>query len=130
MLRQFFIPSVLILLSLPGWASEVDNLMQQTLADIPRDAEVLMQTVSYEPGEASAPHRHDAHVFVYALEGSVRMQVQGGEITTLNPGDVFYESPDDVHVLSENASRSAPATFLVVMIKTEGAPALVPVGED
>jgi quercetin dioxygenase-like cupin family protein/thiol-disulfide isomerase/thioredoxin len=89
--------------------------------------EVTMETVEYAPGGKSPPHRHHAQVFVYVLEGSVRMQVQGSAAVTLGPGGTFYESPDDVHVVSENASRTKPAKFLVVMVqdKATGAGAAV-----
>ena len=79
--------------------------------------EVTMETVEYAPGGKSPPHRHHAQVFVYVLEGSVRMQVQGSPAVTLGPGGTFYESPDDLHVVSENASQTKPAKFLVVMVK-------------
>ena len=79
--------------------------------------EVTMATVEYAPGDKSAPHRHHAQVFVYVLEGSLRMQVQGSPAVTLGPGGTFYESPDDLHVVSENASTTKPAKFLVVMVK-------------
>ena len=79
--------------------------------------EVTMETVEYAQGGKSPPHRHHAQVFVYVLEGSVRMQVQGSPAVTLGPGGTFYESPDDLHVVSENASASKPAKFLVVMVK-------------
>lgn len=79
--------------------------------------EVTMATVEYAPGGKSPPHRHHAQVFVYVLEGSVRMQVQGSPAVTLGPGGTFYESPDDLHVVSENASPTKPAKFLVVMVK-------------
>ena len=76
-----------------------------------------METVEYAPGGKSPPHRHHAQVFVYVLEGAVRMQVQGLPAVTLGPGGTFYESPDDVHTISENASQTKPAKFLVVMVK-------------
>ena len=79
--------------------------------------EVTLETVEYAPGGKSAPHRHHAQVFVYVLEGTLRMQVQGSPVVTLGPGGTFYESPEDVHTLSENASQTKPAKFLVVMIK-------------
>jgi quercetin dioxygenase-like cupin family protein len=79
--------------------------------------EVTMETVEYPPGGKSPPHSHHAQVFVYVLEGSLRMQVQGSPLVTLGPGATFYESPDAVHVVSENASTSKPAKFLVVMVK-------------
>jgi quercetin dioxygenase-like cupin family protein len=85
-----------------------------------------MITVEYAPGQASASHRHDAHTFVYVLEGSVVMQVKGGQPVTLTPGQTFYESPDDVHVVSRNASPTKPARFLVLFVKNKGAPVTVP----
>ena len=90
--------------------------------------EVRMLTVVSPPGAASAVHRHNAQVFVYMLEGSMIMQVQGQPAVTLLPGQTFYETPGDVHVLSKNASATQPAKFLAVMILDKGAPATVPVG--
>jgi quercetin dioxygenase-like cupin family protein len=84
-------------------------------------------TVEHAPGGSSSIHRHNAHAFVYVLEGSVVMQVKGGQQVTLTPGQTFYEGPDDVHVVDRNGSSTAPAKFLVFMIKDKGAPALVPV---
>src|SRR5215469_13968222 len=94
----------------------VAQLMARDLIGMP-GKEVTMETVEYAPGAKSPPHRHHAQVFVYVLEGSLRMQVQGSPAVTLGPGGTFYESPDDLHVVSENASASQPAKFLVVMVK-------------
>jgi quercetin dioxygenase-like cupin family protein len=101
---------------------------QQTTAtplmnkDLPEFAgkEVVVSTVTYPAGVASAPHRHDAHTFVYVLEGTVIMQVAGGEPMTLGPGQTFYENPTDIHATSKNASQTAPAKILVFMIKDKG----------
>ncbi len=94
----------------------VAELMARDLAGIP-GKEVTLETVAYAPGGKSAPHRHHAQVFVYVLEGALRMQVQGSPAVTLGPGRTFYEGPEDLHTVSENASRTRPAKFLVVMIK-------------
>jgi len=88
--------------------------------------EVVMLAVDYPPGGSTGPHRHNAQTFVYVLEGSVVMQVKGGPLQTLGPGQTFYEGPDDVHVVSKNASQTQPAKFLVVFVKDKGAPAVVP----
>jgi quercetin dioxygenase-like cupin family protein len=61
----------------PGWAVVVKVLMSQPLADLP-GKEGLVLEVTLPPGGADDVHRHDAHVFVYMLEGSAVMQVQGG----------------------------------------------------
>jgi quercetin dioxygenase-like cupin family protein len=103
----------------------VTPLMTKELADIP-GKEALMITVEYPPGGKDAVHRHNAHAFVYVLEGSIVMQVKGGKPVTLTPGQTFYEGPGDVHVVSRNASSTKPARFLVLLLKKQGAPVLVP----
>ena len=87
----------------------------------------ILITVEHAPGGSNAIHRHNAQAFVYVLEGSVVMQLKGGQQVTLTPGQTFYEGPDDVHVVDRNASSTHPAKFLVFLIKNKGAPALVPV---
>ena len=103
----------------------VTPLMEKALTDL-SGKEVVMITVEYAPGGADPVHRHNANAFVYVLEGSIVMQVKGGTQVTLNPGQTFYEGPDDVHVVDRNASSTKPAKFLVVLIKDKGAPALAP----
>jgi quercetin dioxygenase-like cupin family protein len=99
--------------------------MQKDLTGIP-GKEALMLTVDYAPGATDEIHRHNAHVFVYGLEGNVVMQVRGGKQMTLGPGQTFYEAPEDVHVVGRNASKTKPAKFLVFFVKDKGAPPLVP----
>ena len=89
--------------------------------------QVLMYTVDFPPGFSSPVHRHNAQVSVYVLEGSVVMQVRGGKEITLGPGQSFYETPNDIHVVSRNASSTKPAKFLVFLIHQKGAPLVIPV---
>ena len=121
--------SVVCLLALTGTLAAqeptVTPLMQKALPDIP-GKEVVMITVEYAPGGADPVHRHNANAFVYVLEGSIVMQVKGGEPVTLLPGQTFYEGPDDIHVVGRNASSTKPAKFLVFLLKNKGAPAVVP----
>lgn len=105
--------------------AKVTPLMNQDLTGI-AGKEATMVTVEYAPGASSAAHRHNAQTFVYVLEGSVVMQVNGGKEVTLGPGQTFYESPEDVHTVSRNASATKPAKFLVFFVKQKGAPTTVP----
>jgi quercetin dioxygenase-like cupin family protein len=105
--------------------AKVIPLITKDLAGI-TGKEGTMVTVEYAPGASSTEHRHNAHTFVYVLEGSVVMQVRGGKEVTLGPGQTFYESPQDVHTVSRNASSTKPAKFLVFFVKEKGAPATVP----
>ena len=106
--------------------AKVTPLMSKDLADFP-GKEGLMIMVEYPPGSADPIHRHNAHAFLYVLEGSIVMQVKGGKQVTLTPGQTFYEGPDDIHVVGRNASRTRPARILAILVKKKGAPALVPV---
>jgi quercetin dioxygenase-like cupin family protein len=105
---------------------KVTPLMSKDLTDNP-GREAAMITVEYAPGGSDPIHRHNAHAFVYVLEGSVVMQVKGGKQVTLTPGQTFYEGPDDLHVVGRNVSSTKPAKFVVFLIKDKGAPVLVPV---
>jgi len=108
--------------------ASVTSLTSKDLPDLP-GKEALMIIVDYPPGSVDPIHRHNAHAFVYVLEGSIIMQVKGGKEVTLTPGQTFYEGPDDVHVVGKNASNTKPAKFVVFFIKDKGAPVLVPAQE-
>ena len=102
------------------------SLMSKDLPEAP-GKEVLMITVEYPPGGADPIHKHNAHGFIYVVEGTIVMQVKGGKEVTLTPGQTWYEGPEDVHVVGRNASTTKPAKFVVFLVKEKGAPALVPV---
>jgi quercetin dioxygenase-like cupin family protein len=112
--------------TLMGQDAVVRPLLSKDLAgDSAR--EVSMIAVEYPPGGSDPVHRHHAQALVFVLEGSIVMQVRGGAPVTLTPGQTFYEGPDDVHIVGRNASRTAPARFLVFLVKEKGAPILTPV---
>lgn len=106
--------------------ANVTPVMSKQLPDFP-GKEVVMITVTYPPGSSGQVHRHNAHGFIYVLEGSVVMGVNGGEPVTLAPGQAFYEGPNDIHTIGRNASKTRPAKFLVILIKDRDAPISVPV---
>jgi len=106
--------------------AKVTPLMSKDLPDFP-GKEGLMIMVEYPPGSSDPIHRHNADAFVYVLEGSIIMQVKGGQPVTLTPGQTFYEGPNDVHIVGRNASDTKPAKFIVVLLKEKGAPVLIPV---
>src|SRR6185295_17106388 len=65
--------------------ASVSPLTSKDLPEFP-GKEVLMITVDYPPGSVDPIHRHNAHAFIYVLEGSIIMQVKGGKEVTLTPG--------------------------------------------
>jgi uncharacterized protein YbjT (DUF2867 family)/quercetin dioxygenase-like cupin family protein len=105
--------------------AKLTELMSKDLTNLP-GKEGLMLMIEYPPGSSDPIHRHNAHGFIYVLEGSIVMQVRGGKEVTLTPGQTFYEGPEDVHVVGRNASQTKPAKFIVFFVKDKGAPLLVP----
>ena len=129
MLREKIILVVLLSLitgTVMAQEAKVTSLMSKDLKDFP-GKEGLMIAVEYPPGATDPVHRHNAHAFVYVLEGSIVMQLKGGKEVTLTPGQTFYEGPDDVHIVGRSADKTKPAKFVVFLIKDKGAPVLVPV---
>ena len=125
------LPKTLLLLTcllsgtLLAQEAKVTQLMAKDLPEFP-GKEGVMYSVEYPPGDVDPIHRHNAHVFVYVLEGTVIMQLRGGKELTLGPGQNFYEGPNDVHVVGRNASKTQPAKFIAFFIKDKGAPVLIP----
>jgi quercetin dioxygenase-like cupin family protein len=105
--------------------AKVTPLMSKDLASL-SGKEITMITVEYPPGSVDPVHRHHAQALVYVLEGTIVMQVKGGQPVTLTAGQTYYEGPDDVHVVGKNASKTVPAKFVVFLVKDKGAPILVP----
>jgi len=106
--------------------AKVTSLISKPLPDIP-GKELLLIAVEYPPGSSDPVHRHDAQAFVYVLEGSIVMGLNGGKPVTLTAGQTFYEGPNDIHTVGRNASKTTPAKFLVFLLKDKDAPVLIPV---
>jgi quercetin dioxygenase-like cupin family protein len=124
---QFMLALALIIAgALLAQDAHVTTLMSKDLPEYP-GKEGMMITVVYPPGASDPIHRHNAHAFVYVLEGAIVMQVKGGKELTLTPGQTFYEGPNDIHVVGRNASATKPAKFLVFFVKNKDAPVLTPV---
>ena len=120
-----FLLVFLMSVTMQAQEAKVAPLFSKDLTDLP-GKEGVMITVEYPPGSIDPIHRHNAHAFVYVLEGSIVMQVRGGKEVTLTPGQTFYEGPNDVHTVGRNASQTQPAKFVVFFVKDKGAPILVP----
>jgi quercetin dioxygenase-like cupin family protein len=112
--------------SLYAQQTKVTPLMMKPLPDF-RGKEVFVITVDYPPGGSDPIHKHNAHAFVYVLEGSIVMGVKGGNPVTLHPGQTWYEGPNDIHTIGRNASKTKPAKFLVLLLKARNTPVFIPV---
>lgn len=106
-------------------SAKVTTLTVKPVQEYPGKA-VQILTVEYPPGAHDPVHRHNAYAFVYVLEGSIVMAVNGEKPVTLKAGQTFYEGPHDIHTTGRNASTTKPAKFLVFLLKDKNAPVLIP----
>lgn len=118
--------ALFLLVSSAAWAQDAPrsvgkDLLVKQLGDLTGQEAVVRANV-YPPGTSNPPHRHNAHVFLHVLEGQLIVQLKGGQPLTLNPGDTYYEAPDDIHMMSRNPSDKVPAKALIFMVKKVGAP--------
>jgi quercetin dioxygenase-like cupin family protein len=81
--------------------------------------------VSFEPGAASAPHRHPGPVFGYVLEGEFETKVGDSPIRTLKAGETFYEPAMVLHSVSRNPSATTRTRVIAVMLHPRDAKLLV-----
>ena len=82
--------------------------------------------VSYGPGQSSPPHRHPGITIAYVLEGEIASKVGDGPERTYKVGEMFIETPNQLHAVSRNASKTNPARLLAVMLSEKGKPRTTP----
>ncbi len=76
--------------------------------------------VSYPPGGASAAHRHPGITIAYVLEGEIVSKVGDGPEKTYQAGEMFLETPNELHAVSRNASSTKPARLLAMLLAEKG----------
>lgn len=76
--------------------------------------------VSYGPGEGSPAHRHPGLTIAYVLEGEIRSKVDDGPEKTYKAGEMFMETPEQLHAVSRNASTTKPAKLLAILLAEKG----------
>lgn len=85
--------------------------------------------VTYGPGERSAAHRHPGLTLAYVLEGEIRSKVGDGPERTYAAGEMFVETPNELHAVSANASTTRPARLLALLLAEKGKPLSAPAEE-
>ena len=100
-------------------------LLKTDLAGI-EGKEALVVLVEHAPGTAAGKHYHPGHEFAYLLEGSAILEPVGKPPVTLQPGEIIYLPPKQVHD-AKNASTTVPLKVLVFQVAEKGQPFLIPV---
>jgi quercetin dioxygenase-like cupin family protein len=82
--------------------------------------------VTFGPGESSASHRHPGITIAYVLEGEIRSKVGDDPEKTYAVGQMFLETPNQLHAVSGNASKTKPARLLAILLAEKGKQLTVP----
>ena len=119
--------AVLAQIFLPQAQAANPVVFQHDLPDVSLSGwSVTAVEVNYSPGQSSSAHRHPGITLVYVLEGEIRSKVGDGPETTYSPGQMFLETPGQLHGVSRNASDSKPAKFLALLLAEKGKPLTTP----
>lgn len=106
-----------------GAASTSKNVFQRDLPDLElKGWSVTAVEVTYGPGEASAAHRHPGITIAYVLEGEIRSKVGDEPENTYKAGEMFLETPGQLHAVSRSASETRPAKLLAILLAEKGVP--------
>jgi quercetin dioxygenase-like cupin family protein len=96
-------------------------VFQHDLPDLSlKDWSVTVVEVTYPPSESSPPHRHPGLTIAYVLEGQIRSKVGDGPERTYEMGQMFLETPNQLHGVSGNASTTKPAKLLAILLAEKG----------
>jgi quercetin dioxygenase-like cupin family protein len=82
--------------------------------------------VNYAPGGSSTAHRHPGLTFAYVLEGEIASKVGDEPEKTYATGEMWIETPGQLHAVSRNASTTKPARLLAVLLAEKGKPLTSP----
>jgi quercetin dioxygenase-like cupin family protein len=91
-----------------------------------RDWSVTAVEVKYAPGGSSNPHRHPGLTFAYVLEGEIASKVGDEPEKTYATGEMWMETPGQLHAVSRNASSTKPARLLALLLAEKGKPLTTP----
>src|SRR5260370_19674411 len=99
------------------------TVFQNDLPDVDiKNWAVTAVEITYAPGGTSSAHRHPGITIVYVLEGEIVSSVGDGPEKTYSPGQMFMETPNQLHGVSRNASTTKPAKFLALLLAEKGKP--------
>ena len=105
----------------PGGNPTERLVFQEKLPNAPGKS-LTAVTVSFPPGGKAGVHHHGGSVFAFVISGTVRSENSAtGPTRVYKAGESFFEPPDSVHLITENASTSEEASLLAVFIAADDA---------
>jgi quercetin dioxygenase-like cupin family protein len=120
-MRTVFLALAFSLAAASASAEQVRPAFSYALPNAP-GMKVTGLLVTYLPGESSVKHHHAGSVTAYILSGAIRSENSAtGPARVYKAGESFFEPPGSLHLVSENASATEPASLLAIFVATDGA---------
>jgi quercetin dioxygenase-like cupin family protein len=86
------------------------DLLKSELSEV-QDNEMHVWVADIAPSAATGRHSHPTPRFVYVIEGTVVLELDGKSPQTFKAGHAFAEKPNEIHNF-KNASATEPAKAL------------------
>lgn len=107
----------------PVVKAKITPLLKTPLAGV-AGKEVSIAHISAPPGFVTPKHFHPGQVFIYVVEGSITIEMDGEAPIKLGPGDILEEPPGRTMV-GKNLSSTNGAKLVVFQIGDKGKPLTV-----
>ncbi len=82
---------------------------------------IAIQRVTFPGGWAGERHTHGGPVFVYVLDGSFAVELEGEDVRELAAGELVAE-PMNHAMVARNGDAEQPVTILLIQVSQEGVP--------
>lgn len=98
-------------------------VLNTTIEGMPNtEANIVLFDV--DPGWKTDHHIHPGQLFVYMLEGTLHLEVDGKDPVDYSAGEAFYELPN-LGMVGGNLSTTERAKFIVFQFGEAGQPLMV-----
>ena len=102
---------------------EVTTLLQAPLEET-EGKEVIITHLAIPPGFVGGRHFHPGSVFIYVLEGSLTLEMEGDAPRTINAGELYQEPLQRV-MQAKNLSTTDWAKIVVFQVGDAGNPMMI-----
>ncbi|MBD3679007.1 MAG: cupin domain-containing protein [Rhodobacteraceae bacterium] len=109
----------------PASAENMVNPVLKTMLEEMPNTEANVVVFDVDPGWKTDHHIHPGQLFVYVMEGGLRLDVDGQEPVVYRAGEAFYEVPN-LGMIGANVSATERAKFVVFQFGEPGKPLMVP----
>ncbi|KAJ5152639.1 RmlC-like cupin domain-containing protein [Penicillium canariense] len=115
---------------------EINIVYQYKLVNCPGKSIVCVR-VEFPPNASTPPHRHGgASASAYVFSGTLLNKMNNDPMQVFKTGGTWFEAPGCHHRISDNASKTEPATLFATLVldtdvlERDGMDAIIQIDEE